>query len=219
MYVGRIVAAGLTEKGKFCVMYRVSSRTFPNRIIKENNGALFVMPKSGFESDIFKNPYISYNCLHSNQRYAVVGNGTHTDPIFEKLKEGMSMRDSIASVLLTMDYKQSTLDTPRISAIVDKKLRRAALGVVRENVIEVHVFDLQPGRYRYVTTYEHCVLFPNFGGDKLVVSSAEEAAQYILSDGVFQSFNNPISAAAAIESENGFILAHQNLNSSNEQAM
>ena len=31
MYLGRIVAAGLTKDGRAVAMYRVSSRSFPNR--------------------------------------------------------------------------------------------------------------------------------------------------------------------------------------------
>ena len=104
MYVGRIVSAGLTQDNRLCVMYRVSSRSYPNRVIKELSGALAVLPAEGFESDIYRSPYISYNCLRHNQRYAVVGNGTQADPVFEKLEAGMSMRDSLIAVLFGMDY-------------------------------------------------------------------------------------------------------------------
>ncbi|MBP5233383.1 MAG: IMP cyclohydrolase, partial [Planctomycetes bacterium] len=31
MYLGRMVAVGMTPSGKLSVMYRVSSRSFPNR--------------------------------------------------------------------------------------------------------------------------------------------------------------------------------------------
>ena len=42
MYVGRIVAIGMTKDGRPCAMYRVSSRSFPNRRAVENNGNVFV---------------------------------------------------------------------------------------------------------------------------------------------------------------------------------
>ena len=38
MYIGRIVAFGMTKENKVCAMYRVSSRSFPNRQAVENNG-------------------------------------------------------------------------------------------------------------------------------------------------------------------------------------
>ncbi len=84
MYVGRIVSVGLTISNRLCLMYRVSSRSFTNRVIKDIKGALAVIPSPGSETDIYQNPYISYNCLRHNSEFAVVGNGTHTDPIFEK---------------------------------------------------------------------------------------------------------------------------------------
>ena len=81
MYVGRSVAIGKTEEGRLEAMYRVSARSYPNRQTKRMGQAIAVVPKEGFESDIYKNPYIAYNCLRLVGDYAVVGNGTHTDPI------------------------------------------------------------------------------------------------------------------------------------------
>jgi len=150
MYLGRIVSVGLTLENKMTLMYRVSSRSFPNRIIREINGALAVIPASGFEKDIYQNPYISYNCLRADQQYAVVGNGTHADPVFEKVQSGMSMRDALCSVLFAMDYEHDSLNTPRIAAIADRENRTAALGVVRRQGIEVQEFSLRPGCYRYI---------------------------------------------------------------------
>src|SRR5512138_1693454 len=81
MYVGRIVAVGKTKAGQLAAMYRVSSRSFPNRQTKVIGGAIAVIPKEGCESDLDQNPYIAYNCLRVVSRYAVVGNGAHVDPI------------------------------------------------------------------------------------------------------------------------------------------
>ena len=63
MYVGRIVAIGRTRAGSGAALYRVSSRSFPNREAKMLPGAVAIVPKPGFENDIFKNPYIAYNCV------------------------------------------------------------------------------------------------------------------------------------------------------------
>jgi IMP cyclohydrolase len=97
MYVGRIVAVGMTRAGKAAAMYRVSSRSFPNREARLINGVVSIMPKAGFEDDLAKNPYIAYNCLRITGDIAVASNGSHTDPITEKISAGMSVRDAVAS--------------------------------------------------------------------------------------------------------------------------
>ena len=204
MYIGRIVSVGLTENENLCVMYRVSSRSFPNRVISELNGALAVLPAEGHEQDIYTNPFISYNCLRHDERYAVVGNGTHTDPVFEKLQSGMRPRDALASVLLAMDYEHDKLSTPRIAAVADKTRRLAALGVIRQDVIEVSEITLHPGQYRYVSTYEKNSLLTSQCGTGLAVASANEAADFIVSSGHFSEFTHPVSSAAALESLDGF---------------
>lgn len=129
MYIGRIVSVGKSKNGELSVMYRVSSRSFPNRKIMKLADSFAVIPKKGHHEDIYQNPYISYNCVRSNERYAVVANGTHTDPIFEKLLAGMNIRDAIGSVLLAMDYEHDELSTPRIVAITDKITDSCALGL------------------------------------------------------------------------------------------
>jgi len=65
MYVGRIVAIGKTQEDRLVAVYRVSSRSYPNRQARRIGDAIAVLPKPGFESDIYENPYIAYNCRHS----------------------------------------------------------------------------------------------------------------------------------------------------------
>ena len=112
MYVGRIVAVGMTKAGQLAAMYRVSSRSFPNREAKVLDKAIAVLPKAGFEDDIHRNPYIAYNCLRLVGPYAVATNGSHTDPVTEKLAAGMNMRDALVAGLFGMDYEHDTLNTP-----------------------------------------------------------------------------------------------------------
>ena len=95
MYVGRIVAIGCTRTGRAAALYRVSSRSFPNREAKILGQSVAIVPKAGFENDIHKNPYIAYNCLRLVGDYAVATNGSHTDPVTEKLETGMSPRDAL----------------------------------------------------------------------------------------------------------------------------
>ena len=89
MYVGRFVVVAPDRAA-----YRVSSRSFPNRHIIERDGTLTVAPTA--EAEETDNPYISYNCLRTVDGHAVVGNGSHVDPITEKLGLGYPPRDALA---------------------------------------------------------------------------------------------------------------------------
>ena len=108
LYLGRIVAVGITPGGKPAAMYRVSSRSFPNRMAKlsDDHKSVSIVPKPGFEGDVFKSPYIAYNCAKLIGNRAILTNGSHTDPIAEKIAMGMPVRDAIALSLLAMDYEK-----------------------------------------------------------------------------------------------------------------
>jgi IMP cyclohydrolase len=211
MYVGRIVSIGMTKSNKLVAMYRVSSRSFPNRQTRAIGQSLAIVPKEGFESDIYKNPYIAYNCLQVNERYAVIGNGTHVDPLFEKLNSGMQMRDALISVLFGMDYEHDQLATPRIAAIVDKQRQLCAFGVIRKDALFVKEMPLKQGEARYLATYEHNSFDEHYKDNHFDVSTVEEACEYVLGKGVFASFEKPVSAACAIESENGFTIGYKDI--------
>ena len=204
MYVGRIVAVGLTVQKQVVAMYRVSSRSFPNRKIQIIGEAVAVVPKSGFESDIYSSPYIAYNCLRKNSQYVVVGNGTQADPVFEKLETGMSIRDSIISVLFGMDFEHDKLSTPRIVGVADKESKVFGLGVIRRDGIEVKTFELNAGQYVYISTYEHNSISLDQGENKFDVASANQACEFVHNQGLFFGLSNPISSVAAFESAEGF---------------
>jgi len=111
MYVGRFLVVA-PEVGA----YRVSSRSFPNRRAVERDGAVTVEPTA--DAPGTDNPYISYNCLRRTDRGAVVGNGSHVDPIAEKLALGTPARDALAGPLAALDFEKDDYDTPRIAGIV-----------------------------------------------------------------------------------------------------
>ena len=123
MYIGRIVCVSMTADRRLCASYRVSSRSFPNRTAVLGEGKVSIIPKEGHEADIQKNPYIAYNCVRivRGGEVAVVTNGSQTDPIAEKIESGMSPRDSLALNSLALDYEKDDYNTPRISAIVDRR--------------------------------------------------------------------------------------------------
>jgi IMP cyclohydrolase len=134
MYVGRFVVVGPGVGA-----YRVSSRSFPNRQVTARGERLTVAPTP--DAPPSDNPYIAYNCLRRVERggepIAVVGNGSHVDPIAEKLDRGYPARDALATALLALDFEKDDYDTPRIAGVVGEAtayvatVRRDAL-VVRE---------------------------------------------------------------------------------------
>jgi IMP cyclohydrolase len=211
MYVGRIVAIGNTRDNKLTAMYRVSSRSFPNRQSVQNGEIIAIVPKEGFEKDIFRNPYITYNCLRMNRRYAVAANGTQTGPIIEKLDTGMSARDALSSVLFGLDYEHDHLKTPRIAAVIDIETRTGLLAIVRSDALLVRAFTPKPGEAFYVATYEQDYPDDKFRDDNFQVNNAAEACDYVLGKGVFGSLELPVSAACAIESSAGFQIANKNI--------
>ena len=208
MYVGRVVSIGRNRLGRLVAMYRVSSRSFPNRRAEKINNTVAILPKEGYEEDIFKNPYIAYNCLRLvGNRYVVIGNGSHTDPIAEKLDINTSMRDALISVLFGMDYEHDAYKTPRIAAIIDKESSRGYLSIVKENDFVVREIEMQKGEAFYIATYEHCLPSKDYYDNQFDVSDVDSACNYILGEGVFADLKFPITAVTAMETDKGFDVA------------
>jgi len=146
MYIGRFVVVGPGIGA-----YRVSSRSFPNREITDRNGTLTVGPTADApETD---NPYIAYNCVREvgageGSDVAVAGNGSHVDPITEKIGLGYPPRDALASALLALDFEKDDYDTPRIAGVVGAKT--AHVGIVRRDALLVR----EVTKPTLVATYE-----------------------------------------------------------------
>lgn len=144
MYIGRFIVVTPAMAG-----YRVSSRSFPNRKIIQRNGALTVTPTAAAEPS--DNPYIAYNCLRetNGSEFAVVGNGSHVDPITEKLELGYPPRDALVEALLALDYEKDDYDTPRIAGTLSKDYE-SYIGIVRRDAVIVEAVS----ESMLVATYE-----------------------------------------------------------------
>ncbi len=127
MYLGRFLVVTPTVAA-----YRVSSRSFPDRQIVERDGALAVIPTPDAEPT--DNPYVSYHCARIEGATATIGNGSHVDPIAEKINLGYPPRDALATGLLAMDYEKDAYDTPRIAAVLGEG---AHVGIVRRDGLHV----------------------------------------------------------------------------------
>lgn len=207
MYLGRIVAIGKTSAGKNVAMYRVSSRSFPNREAVLRDGQVSIMPRAGFEDDLRKNPYITYNCARIAGQFAVVSNGSQTDPIVEKIAMGMPVRDAMTLGLLAMDYEKDHLDTPRIVAAVPLEGDYGFLGIIRKDAVLVREFKLEAGKAYYISTYEHNYTCECFCDDAFDAACADCAAKYVVDGGKFAEFEHPVTSAAAMAADGKFELA------------
>ncbi len=207
MYIGRIVSVAQTPDGRLCALYRVSSRSFPNRTAVLTESKVSIVPKPGFESDVHKNPYIAYNCVRvvRDGTVAVVTNGSQTDPIAEKMAMGMPARDALVLSSLALDYEKDSYNTPRVSAVVDVAEGSGWLGIVRHDGLEVRRMPLTPGSFFYVATYEENRVSDAFTGT-FDADSAEAACDFILGKGIFAERTNPVTAVTAVASAKGFDL-------------
>jgi len=199
----------MNKSGNLSAMYRVSSRSFPNRETRMIGDKVAVMPKPGFEDDLNKNPYITYNCVRITGDHAIVTNGSHTDPITEKIQMGFPARDAIALSLLSLDYEKDNYNTPRIAAVINPKNNLALLGVVKKDDLVVRNFELTPGITLYVATYEHDIPCTHYKDENFDAVSAEEAKKYIFNQGVFADLEKPVTAAAVYFTGKDFVIASE----------
>jgi len=191
MYVGRLVVVGPDVAA-----YRVSSRSFPNREIRDREGTLTVGPTP--DAPPTDNPYVEYNCLRTTpaEDAAVLGNGSHVDPIVEKLGLGYPARDALAEALLALDFEKDDYDTPRIAGVLDDG--GAHVGIVRRDGLVVEAVD-EP---TLVATYEH----DDPTSFEFPVTDAASAATtaYDL------EFDHPVCAAGVARATDGFEIAVEN---------
>jgi IMP cyclohydrolase len=199
VYVGRIVVVGMTDRP--FVAYRVSSRSFPNRVARITDGGAAIQPLD--PEDMQKNPYIAYNCIRvcesgpfDTPRYSgqtvVVSNGSHTDPILDELQKGTVPDVALQRVLSEMGYEKDDFNTPRIAGVVTEG--QGFIGTVRADAVEIGTFGLEDNTCRVICTYEMDRL--DNKNHPFVAPSATEAARYVVDGGIFKDLELPICAAA-----------------------
>lgn len=206
MYIGRIVAVGRNRRGANTGLYRVSSRSFPNRKAVELSGHLAIVPREGHEADLQKNPYIAYNCLRVAGDWAIVSNGSQTDPIAEKIEAGMPVRDALAAVLSVLDYEKDQYNTPRIAGAVPLAGDTAWLAIVRHDALIVKAVALEAGQARYLATYEANDVGESQSSE-FDAPDAVAAARFAVDGGAFAGFEHPVTSAAALVEGSRFALA------------
>ncbi len=191
MYIGRFVVVAPDRAA-----YRVSSRSFPNRHVISRAGILTVGPTS--DAPEMDNPYVSYNCLRTtdDDQHAVVGNGSHVDPITEKLELGYPARDALAVSLLALDFEKDDYDTPRLAGVVGPE--ESYIGIVRRDAVLVERVEAP----MLVATYEKDRPEPI----DIDATVADELALELLEF----DFEHPVCAAAATRTDSGFETGYAN---------
>lgn len=156
MYVGRFVVLGRTGGGEWYLGYRVSSRSFPNRTIRAGGERAVVVPTADAVPDTSEtpNPYISYNCLRSHGGRIVVANGSHVDPIIERVADGYGLLGAITLSLFALGYERDQYNTPRIVAALDGDAGEGFMGIVAEDRVCVRRMTVGPGQAYLLATYE-----------------------------------------------------------------
>ena len=196
MYTGRILSIGMNTDGKPFAAYRVSSRSFPNRQCLKYENRAAVVPKEGFEKDIFKNTYIAYNSIRIVKDTAIVSNGSQTDVIADKIALGMNIKDAMAYSLLTMDYEKDDYNTPRIAAAVtatDNEYEyECYIGIVNDSKLLVE--SVPYGEAAFISTYG------SQAPDKVEfdAKTAADSAKFIFDEGTFANYEKPVTSCAAV---------------------
>lgn len=188
MYIGRFVILGKTSAGEWYLGYRVSSRSFPNRYIQPGDDRAIVLPTP--DAPPSDNPYISYNCLRTHQGTTVVANGSHVDPIIDKVAIGYGLRDAMALSLLALDYEHDQYNTPRVAAGLDAVAEEGYLGIVAEDKLLVRRMAVLPGEAFLVATYEHTDPTP---------IALEGSTPEALCDAIYEcEYEHPVAALAVL---------------------
>ena len=196
MYTGRILSIGMNSDGKAFAAYRVSSRSFPNRKCMKFDTKSSVVPKEGFETDIYKNAYIAYNSIRIVGDAAIVSNGSQTDVIADKVALGMNLKDAMAYSLLTMDYEKDDYNTPRIAGVVtssdNEDEYECYVGIVNDSKLLVE--KVPYGKAVFISTYGSQV--PDLV--EFDAKTSAEAAKFIFDEGTFADYEKPVTSCATV---------------------
>ena len=194
-----------TPDGRAGVVYRVSSRSFPNRSALVLPDGAAIVPRDLREHA--DNPYVAYRCLRHGKGVAVASNGSHTDALWEHIAGGMPVRDAMIMVLFAFDFEHDSLNTPRIAAVVRQGEGGGYLGIVRESGLSVARVAPGPGRVRFVATYALDRVDGERQDAAFAASCAGEALEGLFSRAPFAALTCPVCGVCAMAGPEGFEVA------------
>lgn len=149
VYRGRYIAIGKLSAP--AALYRVASRSFPNRRIDLADEAAQVVPTE--DAEYSDNPFISYRCYTKlAEDTVIISNGSQLDQAVSKFRRGCPMKDALMLALLANDFEDDGHATPRIIGAVQGEV--GFIGSVGAKHIGVYAFDLEDGVFMEVSTNE-----------------------------------------------------------------
>lgn len=197
MYIGRFVAGGKLEDGSLALAYRVSSRSFPDRRIATGADRASVIPVEG--SAATDNVYISYCCARICGSVAAISNGSHTDPIFERLVDGMPPLEAISMGLTALGYERDEQGTPRIFATADTRRDELWFGIIAADRLVIRSAPLREGAMWVLSTNE--LLDPASHQLPVSATGAAGLAAEVTAGTEWSSFEHPVAAVALVASD------------------
>lgn len=205
MYLGRIVLVGKNQNDQLFLGYRISSRSFPNRGLIEDERGIKVANLDGHQ----QNRFITYHAMLCSEAFGVAGNGDHVNYIFDQVSKGNSIKNSLINVLNGMSYEHDEHNTPRIAAAIDHEKSESYLGVVSKSDLMVQKIELQPSEIQYVSTYQHNTLDRS---QKHIVNANDldtpkNICDLLFDNSPFDKFEYPISSCSAIALDQGLLKA------------
>lgn len=202
MYVGRIIGAGINATGSPTALYRISSRSFKDRMITISGSHAEVVNRN--EAEVAESPFIYYGCFRVVGNYAVVGNGTHTDWIANKISWGASPRDALADTLRFMDFEHDSLSTPRIASVICPEQGKVYFGSVSRTDLLTWQLPLISGQVHCIATYESMHRPESVLSGPLSGISTAELANEVYNGGIFAQFDSPVCGFAATFHKGGW---------------
>lgn len=207
VYVGRIVALGLTNNGNKVGVYRVSSQSFPNRSAKVSSDKheVQIVSRPGSEDENSRSPYVAYACVRLLDDFVVISNGTHTDLIAEKLRGGMKPEDALQQALAELGYEKDDHSTPRIAGVLSVHGDNDWLGVARKDALAVQKTTLQRGKLLYISTYERNGIDPSRLLDCNTEQASQIAQEALDPSGSWSRLSNPVTATSVVIEKSGTV--------------
>ena len=148
------------------------------------------------------NPFLEYCCVKVTPDIAVVSNGNHTEPICDRVAEGVPPVLALSLVLTALGYEQDGQGTPRIAAVVDRRSEIGWLELVSMDGVEIRCCPLEAGQMAVVATNE----WTRPGQNRLPIYAVDSGtlAREVLTAGPWSDLQCGIAAAAVVGSNLGW---------------
>ena len=184
-YPGRGIVLGKNRENSWILIYWIMGRSSSSRsrIFKYENR---ILRTEAIASPLHQDPnFIIYNVMRDVDERIVVTNGSHTDVICEKLKQGENF---FSSLNLERHESDSPNFTPRIAGLIEQSESSISMAKICKSDFSFNHSSYHFFRYPKIKSgYGYCITTymrdgdppPNFQGDPLLLpleGDAEEIA-------------------------------------------